>query len=58
MSIGRSMPTPSTPPSSLGKRKSFAAIEAKAREVLRERGLTEAQIEAELKRGKRGVPKE
>jgi hypothetical protein len=41
-----------TPPH-VGNRKSFAAVEAKAREVLKERGLTKAQIEAELKRVRR-----
>ncbi len=35
------------------KRESFAEIEAKAREVLRERGFTPAMIEAELKRVRR-----
>jgi hypothetical protein len=34
-------------------KKSFARIEAQARKVLRERGLTEDQIEAELHRAKR-----
>ncbi len=34
----------------VGKRKSFEEIEAQAREVLRQRGFTDAQIEAELKR--------
>jgi len=37
----------------LPKRESFAEIEAKAREVLRERGFTPAMIEAELKRVRR-----
>jgi hypothetical protein len=36
-----------------GLRESFLAIVAKAREILRERGLTEDQIEAELNRAKR-----
>ena len=37
----------------VGKRKSFDKIEGKAREVLRERGLSEAQIEDELHRSRR-----
>jgi len=37
----------------VGKRKSFDEVEAKARDVLRQRGLTEVQIEAELKRARR-----
>lgn len=37
----------------IGKRKSFAKAEEAARAVLRERGLTEAQIDIELKRAKR-----
>jgi hypothetical protein len=36
-----------------GKRKSFKDVEAKAREVLREKGLSEAQIKIELGRVKR-----
>jgi len=49
---GLLQPTPLNSPH-LGKPKSFEDVEAKAREVLRLRGLTEAQIEAELKRAKR-----
>ena len=51
---GLLQPTPLTSPH-VGKRKSFLAVEARAREVLRERGLTEAQIDAELKRAKRDL---
>jgi len=36
-----------------GLLESFQQIAAKAREVLRERGFSEAQIEAELQRSKR-----
>lgn len=36
-----------------GRRASFEKAEAKAREVLRERGFSEEQINAELKRAKR-----
>jgi hypothetical protein len=35
------------------RKKSFARLEAEARKVLRERGLSDAQIEAELHRAKR-----
>jgi hypothetical protein len=34
-------------------KKSFARVEAQARKVLRERGLSDAQIEAELHRARR-----
>ena len=37
----------------LGERKSFLHAEEKAREILRERGFSEAQIEIELRRVKR-----
>jgi hypothetical protein len=37
----------------LSERKSFLRAEEKAREVLRERGFSEAQIEIELRRVKR-----
>ena len=37
----------------LGERKSFLRAEEKAREILRERGFSEAQIEIELRRVKR-----
>ena len=43
---GRSLPR-------LSERKSFLKAEEKAREVLRERGFSEAQIEIELRRVKR-----
>lgn len=36
-----------------GQRDSFLAVEAQAREVLRERGFSDEQIEAELARGQR-----
>jgi hypothetical protein len=36
-----------------GLAKSFLMIEAKAREVLKERGLSEFEIQAELHKGKR-----
>ncbi|MDP3736610.1 MAG: hypothetical protein Q8R02_04425 [Hyphomonadaceae bacterium] len=36
-----------------GRKKSFEKAEAKAREVLRERGFNEEMIEAELKRARR-----
>jgi hypothetical protein len=36
-----------------GRKKSFDEVEAQARDVLRERGFTEKQIEAELKQAKR-----
>jgi len=44
---------PPEPRVALPKRASFAEIEAKAREVLRERGFTPEMIEAELKRVRR-----
>jgi hypothetical protein len=37
----------------LSERKSFLRAEEKAREILRERGFSEAQIEIELRRVKR-----
>lgn len=37
----------------MGSQEAFAAAEAKAREILRERGFTEEQIEIELNRTKR-----
>ena len=37
----------------VGNRKSFKKAEAEARKVLKEKGLTDAEIEAELKRAKR-----
>ncbi|HEV7694039.1 MAG TPA: hypothetical protein VGO52_24615 [Hyphomonadaceae bacterium] len=43
---GRSLPR-------LSERKSFRKAEEKAREILRERGFSEAQIEIELRRVKR-----
>jgi hypothetical protein len=49
---GLLQPDPLTSPH-VGKRKSFEEVEAKAREVLRQRGLTEAQITRELQRAKR-----
>jgi hypothetical protein len=36
-----------------GRAKSFLTIEAKAREVLKERGLSEPEIQAELHKKKR-----
>jgi hypothetical protein len=50
---GKPVPQPPEPRVALPKRDSFAALEAKAREVLRERGFTPAMIEAELKRVRR-----
>jgi hypothetical protein len=35
------------------RKKSFARVEAQARKVLRERGLSDTQIEVELHRAKR-----
>jgi hypothetical protein len=43
---GRSLPR-------LSERKSFLRAEEKAREILREKGFSEAQIEIELRRVKR-----
>lgn len=45
-------------PPHVGRRKSFEEIEAKAREVLRQRGFSAAQIEAELNRTKREPPED
>jgi hypothetical protein len=39
-------------------RESFMTVEAKAREVLRERGLTEEQIEVQLRLAKRQPPED
>lgn len=43
---------------SAANRESFLMVEARAREVLRERGLTEVQIEAQLRLGKRQLPED
>jgi hypothetical protein len=52
--LGRVMcPEPLSFTVHVDKRKSFSEVEAKAREVLKERGLTKKQIDAELKRARR-----
>lgn len=40
------------------KRDAFRTVEEKAREVLRERGLTEEQIQAQLQLARRQAPEE
>ena len=53
---GRTMPHSNEPSTARPKRASFAKVEAKAREVLKERGFTAEMIEAELKRTRRFDP--
>jgi hypothetical protein len=53
MADDRRSPSPKSAIAAPWRKKSFARIEAQARKVLRERGLSDAQIEAELHRAKR-----
>jgi hypothetical protein len=53
---GRTMPQRNEPSTAHPRRESFAMIEAKAREILRERGFTDEMIEVELKRARRYDP--
>jgi hypothetical protein len=53
---GRTAPQRNKPSTARPGLESFARIEAKAREVLRERGFTDEMIEAELKRVRRHDP--
>jgi hypothetical protein len=45
--------TPQRSPARLSERRSFLRAEEKAREILREKGFSEAQIDIELRRVKR-----